>query len=360
MSTSSRLTRATLLALVLGLWPGLACTELKALDTTPGSFAWVYHTADPIVTSPVIDGEGNIYLVAGKTVHAVYDDGSPRWTFLGGDRFNVSPAIGETPARTVYAVSETGTLYALAADGTKRFEKALGGSVTQVPPVVAGNRVLVLLDSGVLVALDDQGNEQFRTAAGDTPVGPAVVGPDGTIYVSTLSKLRAFTSSGALRWTVERAAHGSVAIDPQGGTLYVMLSNDLYKVDPVSGKETLLHTFDVPAGTYTPLLAGDLIYLAIGNQLVAVNKGTGEKQGAYTATVGLHDCIRLPSQTGRLYVQSDKGPIGLKADLSETWAVDELQVSGSCAAFGDAPNRLFVGTIDKRLFAINLLPTPGD
>ncbi|MCA9524370.1 MAG: PQQ-binding-like beta-propeller repeat protein, partial [Myxococcales bacterium] len=255
-------------------------------------------------------------------------------------------------------IDSAGTLYALDADGTTLFSKSLGGAVTRIPPVVTSTQILALTDSGTLVAYDHGGTKKLDQPAGGTPIGPPVVGADGTIYVSSITELRALKPDGSTRWSVGRTAHGSVAIDPQSGTIYAVLDSDLYSVDPQTGQETLRFTIPGTAGDFTPLLAGDLIHVVDGTKLLAINKTSWQLDGSYSASEGLLDCIRFPKQTGRIYVHGEHVMVGLNADLSEAWKLTGLDINGSCAAFGDAPNRLYVGTLQKQLYAINLLAAP--
>ncbi|MCA9520071.1 MAG: PQQ-binding-like beta-propeller repeat protein, partial [Myxococcales bacterium] len=131
---------ATLSMLALGSWSGLACTDLKPLDKSPGSYAWVYHTDQPIATSPVVDTDGVIYVVSGSTLHAVYDDGSPAWQFAAAAGLLVSPAVVAEPEKLVAVIDSAGTLYPLDADGPTLLSNALEGAVTRIPPVVTSTQ----------------------------------------------------------------------------------------------------------------------------------------------------------------------------------------------------------------------------
>jgi len=80
-----------------------------------GDQLWVYITGDQVLSSPIVDGDGTIYLcslLAPKSghIHAVRPDGTPLWVKKLPNYMGASPMIA--PDGTLYAMCGDGQLYA--------------------------------------------------------------------------------------------------------------------------------------------------------------------------------------------------------------------------------------------------------
>lgn len=117
----------------------LAANDGNIYGVNPdGTRAWTNHTGFGH-TSPAIGPEGRLYVGRWKAAAAFGIDGSTNWTFDMGERLNASPAVAADG--TVYFTasddgSETGTLVALRADGSKAWDFRPGGRFGEGSPVI--------------------------------------------------------------------------------------------------------------------------------------------------------------------------------------------------------------------------------
>jgi outer membrane protein assembly factor BamB len=103
-----------------------------------GEERWRRPLQEYLVSPPALAPDGTIYLGGdyGSLLYAFAADGSPRWTFgvlRGGERGLNSPVVGADGS--VYLASNRAVLYAVSAEGARRWE-ARGGSSTLAAPLL--------------------------------------------------------------------------------------------------------------------------------------------------------------------------------------------------------------------------------
>jgi outer membrane protein assembly factor BamB len=231
-----------------------------------GALAWSYTTGGTVSSSPVIGADGTVYVGSSDdNLYALNMDGTLKWSFATGGAVSYTPAIGSN-GTVVYVGSSDGQLYAVGTDGTLHWshdtgaDTANGGaniaadgtiyenyssSVTdpflQVTtsnvalhavnadgtgkwslslvqstslatrsvaiPAIAADGTVYVTASWIrfqLLACDAEGTLQWQFG-GTTPggtIGSPAIGADGTVFVGTSAGLCAFSSTGALRWSV--------------------------------------------------------------------------------------------------------------------------------------------------------------
>src|SRR5262249_51088294 len=81
------------------------------VPSTTGGHLWAFRTGKGVFSSPVIDGDGSVYIgSADRTFYALGADGVVRWQLLTGEIIDSSALLDD--AGRVYFGSGDGTLYA--------------------------------------------------------------------------------------------------------------------------------------------------------------------------------------------------------------------------------------------------------
>lgn len=223
----------------------LLCASLAAASDAlgqqfeEGALKWSFKAGN-WVDAPVIATDGTVYAgVRGKGLHAFSPDGELKWVFGAGDRSLlrrlVAPHLGDQVEHSMLAIASDTTIYmgsgdaiyAISADGKRRWEFAVGGQPSTAA-LAADGTIYITSRNNNLYALTPQGKlrwsyemRQGRFSAG--PAAPAV-GADGTIYAGDFGNyLHALTPEGKPKWTVRAQEEGRIvalalAAD---GTIYV-------------------------------------------------------------------------------------------------------------------------------------------
>ena len=194
---------------------------------------WTYPTGDSHSCSPAMDTDNTIYISSGTGLLAIHPGGSLKWECILGTNVD-TPVIGEDG--TIYAQDYMCNLFAIGADGVKkwefRIEIPVGGFKT--PAIGPDGTIYVVGDS--LYAINPDGSRQWaylqdqtrgsRTGDLATSSTPTVAS-DGTIYIVLHPELRldlvALHPDGTEKWissfTESYYISGSITIDSDG-TLY--------------------------------------------------------------------------------------------------------------------------------------------
>ena len=151
------------------------------------------------------------------------DEGELKWSFNTGDGVFSSPTASLGADGTVYVGSFDGKLYAVTAEGVKKWSFATEGEVDSSPALGLDGTVYVGSDDGRLYAVTAEGGLKWSfTTRGRVYSSPAL-GPDGTVYVGSFDhNLYAVTAEGGLKWnfTTGERIDSSPALGPDG-TVYV-------------------------------------------------------------------------------------------------------------------------------------------
>ncbi len=250
------------------LFVGTEDGMLYAVDAG-GKPRWTYRTGGAIHSSPAVAPNRNVYVGSTDgTVYALAGNGSELWQFR-------TKGPGICPQGTVFASPTLGTdgsvyiaglcdpnLYALnPGDGSVKWACRFGRSADQsqrvawpfASPVVAqdGTIYQVLLHDAHLYAIEpNDGTIRWATDLTDPcsiawPVqGPRrdgngwsepVLGPDGTIYVSTDDPcLRAIAPDGHVKWIVPLGEIGAftLTVDKRGCVYAACEDGSIYIVRP--------------------------------------------------------------------------------------------------------------------------------
>jgi len=161
---------------------------VSGLKLSDGSAAWpalASRQTSTAASAPAIAGDLIVVGLPDRFVHAIStSDGTERWQALGLSVYSpvTSPAASDD---TIYAADLGGGLYALnAADGTRRWDHQLNDLVLRSAPVRSGADVLLGLQDGRLVVVDDaDGHLVWQSAPTPGLIGAIALAPDVVVAV---------------------------------------------------------------------------------------------------------------------------------------------------------------------------------
>jgi outer membrane protein assembly factor BamB len=162
--------------------------SVSGLKLSDGSAAWpalVSRQTSTAASAPAIAGGIIVIGLPDRAVHAIStSDGTERWQALALSVYSpvTSPAAS---GDTIYAADLGGGLYAFdATDGGRRWDHQLNDLVLRSAPVRSGPYVLLGLQEGRLVAVDDaNGHLVWQSAQTPGLVGAIALAPDVVVAV---------------------------------------------------------------------------------------------------------------------------------------------------------------------------------
>jgi outer membrane protein assembly factor BamB len=297
-----------------------------------GRAPWRFPTGKGIFSSPVIDGEGTVYIGSASGVfHAIDHDGVERWSVTTGEIID-SAALLDDKGR-VYFGSGDGRLYA---------RDAKTGA--EIWTFAADNPAL----TGAFIRWFE---------------GNVAMGPDGTLLVPN-DNWRIYAidrDAGTVRWafTMPEQTWSLPAVDVATGALYVgnnnllpILGDNVFAIDGSGG--ALWSTSTLGTIAASPLLTADgkLVLGGFDGFVRAFDVADGEVLWSR----GLRDHIYAsPAElsTGVLIQPGADGTIwALDPDTGEpVWSFDTREPIRSSAAI-DGSDRIYVGSGEGRLFVL--------
>ncbi|MEZ5337094.1 MAG: hypothetical protein R3F46_02425 [bacterium] len=152
----------------------------SGLSTLPGPETghiwWEYPLEDPGNVQPVYDSGGVIYIGDSLGLHALNGDGTGRWVYATPAAVSTSAAIsgdiGMADDGTILFGNQTGTVLALAPDGTEQWRHESGSAILDGPALDSRGRIHFRREAGLLM-LDADGTlvEQSDHQINNGPTG---------------------------------------------------------------------------------------------------------------------------------------------------------------------------------------------
>jgi outer membrane protein assembly factor BamB len=325
--------------------------------SNPGTEKWRYKTESWVYDTPVIDGDGIIYVgsfsgyfyaiypdgtqkwrskLAGTLTHsspaidengtiyvgcwdrylyAINPDGSLKWMFGAGANIGSSPAIAEDGTiyfGTLWTGGKGGKIFAVNPDGTEKWRYQTGYAVSSSPAIGDDGTIYIGSYDDYLYALYPNGTLRWRFKTGDNIIGSPSIADDGTIYIGSYDDyLYALYPNGTMKWKfyTEWGTSGnpSIAID---GTIYVG-TDKLYAIYPDG---TLRWSFDLGADTRisfsSPAISADgTIYIGThigqtsGGDIIAINPDGTERWRKLIANNWVYSSPSI-AEDGTVYIGS--------------------------------------------------------
>jgi hypothetical protein len=172
-------------------------------QTQSGTVVWSYDVGSAIVSSPAVSQDGTIYVGSSAALYAITNAGSVasnKWTFGAGLSLdNSSPAIGADG--TIYFVgSASNALFAVNPDGIQKWSLFKGGGGGT--PAIGLDNTIYFQDYTGFYAITRAGEVRWKLLVGDSQPSSPVIGPDGTVYISSweFAKICAISPDGSQKW----------------------------------------------------------------------------------------------------------------------------------------------------------------
>jgi serine/threonine protein kinase len=240
-------------------------TNIWALNTSSGAFAWKYATHGGIAASPVIDESNRLVMVGSEDNNFYALDhrtGKLSWSYSTQDKIR-STAYVVKQLDAVFFGSDDGYLYALGtASGRFLWKYQIGESI-RTRPYVSSDVVIVGSESGEIfgITLDGKRKWSYRTRRAVTS-SPFVDG-DGICYIGSADNFiyALDASSGYSSWRFR--TNGPVISTPTGqNDLLYCASTDgcVYAIQTRNAKEKWKFTTDKPIVS-SPLLHQGSLYI---------------------------------------------------------------------------------------------------
>jgi outer membrane protein assembly factor BamB len=361
----------------MSLWCALACcASLRA--QTDGSQRWAFttvatSTAGTIVSSPSAGSDGTIYfgLEVGAAnsnspsgrLFALNPNGSQKWVFTpptSPDWIDSSPAVAADG--TVYVGCWNGFLYALRADGTRRWEFKAGSFIASSPAIGTDGTIYVGAGAN-LVAVNPDGTLKWSFPAGDWIDASPAVGPDGTIYAGSWdNNFYAVNANGSEKWRFAASDNisSSAAIGADGTIYFGSRDTAVYAL---ASNGTLKWSFDTnDTIEASPVLGADgTVYVATtGGRIVALNRD-GAQRWQYPAAnlpalKAIYSTPAVRADGTIVFGSSNDALYALRADGTLLW---RTALSGSGLEVADSSplvtneGTIYIGCSDKKLYSFN-------
>jgi outer membrane protein assembly factor BamB len=216
--------------------------KLRALNPD-GSLSWEFSMGTQYPSSPAIAADGTIYVGSGHNdpvllynvgeLHAIYPDGTPKWTFDARGPFS-TPAIGAAGIVYVASSDNEGKVYAFDRQGHKLWELKTGASIGNSPVIATDGTIYVANRNQILWAINPNGTQKWTYNAGASQNSTVALSADGTLYIgSGNGNLYALNPSGGQIWAFPTApgnnGDSSPVIGP-GNRIYFGALSRLYAV----------------------------------------------------------------------------------------------------------------------------------
>ncbi len=254
--------------------------ELLAIDAATGEERWRTDLGGYVARSTAAANDAAVFVATGYSVVAVsLADGGVLWR--APIRF-AGPSAPLLDGGRVILATQEGSVYAFDARSGKQVWSRHNDGLVFGAAALSDGRVYIGNERGQVFALDAAGGREIwrADAGGEIRGGLAVSG--GSLFVTTRvpSLVALATDTGRTRWTAPTGGdtapsirNGLVHHCPEEGGLVVM--------DSRSGRVNWRASGNgLPSGP--PVIAGDEIYLGIGNTVAALDAGNGAMLWQYT------------------------------------------------------------------------------
>jgi outer membrane protein assembly factor BamB len=234
-----------------------------------GSVKWTYDLVGAeFQSSPVIGIDGTIYVgtamasdISGEwpvlpRLLALTPDGEKKWEFLNEpdgieDDISSTPAIGKDG--TIYFGTYDNDVFAVSADGKKKWVFATGDYVHEGAAVGSDNTVYIGSNDETFYAISPDGAKKWSILTGDVTFYPSI-SSKGIVYVSGKDKLLAVEADGTIKWQIPVSTAGQLAVDGEGTVIFGATDDKIHAVGP-DGKE--LWSLDVGERLVDPAIGAD-------------------------------------------------------------------------------------------------------
>lgn len=341
--------------------------------------AWKFYLGAPILSSPAIDANGNLYIGSQNSdMYALTSSGSLLWYFQTGYSISTNFAgIVSSPAiaadGTIYVGAGDGSLYKIEPSQDNYLQYSTDGGVSASPTIGANGNIYVgsedgcmynfqnyegalevvwaactyyvpsefsspvsyssvaFSPSGAVLYFGSQDSYLFAVEAssgslvwgyptGDTILSSPAVGSDGTVYVGSFDNCTyAIWPSGSLKWKFRTG--GNVVASPAigaDGTVYIgSQDHNFYALHPATGSVVWLYGMGGQIQSSAAIDSQGILYVGSENDYLYALTSTGSVKWTLD-TGGMTVSSPVIGADGTLYVGSDEYYLYALADAPST------------------------------------------
>jgi len=313
---------------------------------------WTYNTKSPIISSPAIDIDGNVFFGNNDGfIFALNSNGELLWKFKTNGRIISSPAVVSSK-NTVFVGSYDGYLYCLSRlDGKLLWKFKTDGPIVSDPAVTDdGNTVIFGSNDSYVYAVNISGKLlwKFKTSS-EVRSGP-VISPDKTIYIGSFDGyLYALSLNGQLKWKFQSSSRisSTPAVDANGNIYFASYDGNVYALTP--NKKVIWNIKVMGNIISSPIIGPDsTVYIgALDGNFYAIDS-FGMTKWTFTANGGIYGTpliddkgnIYVPSKDGNIYAIDENGSLLWKFSTnSEIYS--SLNLLNNKLIFGSSDNNLY-------------------
>ena len=309
-----------------------------------GDRPWALQTGRGIFSTPVIGGDGTVYIGSGDTwFYAIRPNGTLRWKLKTGGIIDAAAALSAYDPRIGSAPLTFGS-------GDERLYH-VSTPHSGAPRILWRFRPTVAPVKGQRVNWWE---------------GNVAIGPGGNLYAgNTGGTAYAISPSGHRLWTF--TAGNSIWTTPafaaDGSSFWGSLDLDVYHLDPHG--RSLWHTFTPGYVVSSPAIGSDgTVYVgSFDSKLYALDPTTGTPRWTFATSdhiysspalgqdaTGHTSAIYIGSTDGSVYALSPRGQLRWRYDTGEP--IRSSPVLGAAPA-GERGEILYVGSSNGKLYALN-------
>jgi outer membrane protein assembly factor BamB len=200
-----------------------------------GSLIWVFEFENPgnttITGPPSIAPNGIVYCVStNDNLYAIWPNGTEAW----------NRTVEQMDYYSVTTLGHRGEVYvrgraidAFGPDGTHLWRYSEWGHYVGAVVVAQDGTVLAATASGMLIALDANGNMVWSHYTGGTIGSSPAIGPDGTVYIGSQNgQMHALDPDGNLLWTYDTLSNvtSSPTVSAEGTVYFSCRNGEFYAI----------------------------------------------------------------------------------------------------------------------------------
>ena len=307
-----------------------------------GDKPWFFQTGKGLFVTPVIDGNGTIYVgSADHYFYALNPDGSLKWKYETGEIIDSAAALtGPDPvsgAPSITFISGDGKMYRFRTDDVSMDKRTLWVYEAQLRPGISYNRWF-------------EGN--------------VAVGYDGTLYAGNTNFLYyAINPDGTLKWTYETGANSwsQAGFGNDGTIFWGSLDTYLRAVDPAGQQLWKRMTLGFVASSAAIGSDGTVYMGSFDSNLYALDPQTGAVNWKFPTGDHIYASVALANMAGKtstIYLASADGTLyALNTDGTLRWKYDTGDVIRSSPVIGKTPDGssdiVYFGDGNGKLYALN-------
>lgn len=358
-------TRSDTFNTMLGIYTGTSLTALTeiATVTTAGDSNFTLNSAGTTLSATagttyyiVVDSEVSSTgaSTAGDFNLSCVDS---EWEFFGNGPQN---SIAIAPDGTLHTVDAYGDVYALNADGSRKWRYTMTGYGTFSAPTVAPDGTVYLGDDYQYIhAINPSGTRKWRVLTQGIVESSPAIGPDGTVYVrSEDGRLLALNpDTGAIKWTFRMGVGTSTTysspVVASDGTIYCASSDSkLYAISPAGVQKWNYATDMIFA---SPAIASDgTIYIGVfapTRRLLALRPdGTlkwdfvaGDSVSS-SAAIGVDGSVYFGCVDGKFYALTSAGAL--------RWTYQTGGAIRNSSPIVASDGSIFIGSLDGKVYCL--------